>query len=55
MFYGWVAGDGDSLKYFSLSELESTLVNNLPLQRDLSFQEITLNELREKLKRLKSR
>jgi hypothetical protein len=45
-FFGLVNGHESELGYFSLSELASTKVRGLPIERDLYFSPTPLSELR---------
>lgn len=50
-FFGWVDGPFPELGYFSLDEFEETLVRGLPIERDLYFKEIHLDDLKKELGR----
>lgn len=45
-FFGWVDGDYFEAGTFSLSEMESTRVHGLPMERDLYFKPCRLSEIR---------
>lgn len=49
-FFGYVMGHEDELGYFSLDELEETLIKGLPIERDLYFSETTLDKIKEEFK-----
>ncbi len=46
-FFGFVKGFENELGYFSLSELEATIVHGLHVEIDLYFEPVSLKELME--------
>lgn len=46
-FFGLVFGHETELGYFSLQELETTVVRGLGIERDLHFRPTTLGEIRK--------
>ncbi len=56
-FFGLIDGHESELGYFSYQELEETIVKGLPLERDCSFKETNLDEIRRQIsdrKRIRS-
>lgn len=49
LFFGLVKGLETELGYFSLDELESTLVRGLPIERDLYFKPLKLSEVKARI------
>jgi len=47
IFYGWVYGDFPEMGYFSLEEMEQTIVMGLGMERDLYFKPMRLSEVKK--------
>jgi Protein of unknown function (DUF2958) len=47
IFFGWVHGDFPELGYFSLDEMEQTLVMGIGMERDLHFTPKKLSEVKQ--------
>ncbi len=47
LFFGWVFSDFPEMGYFSLNEMEVTIVGGLGIERDLHFKPMKLSEVKQ--------